>query len=176
MTEHPAPSQAPSRVECPAESSPAVRWFIFAAMMIGFGVYCYIDHYVLDNYPHPRAATQPDAEEPDMNDWAGYYMNHYGPWVLIPPGTVLVVLAVRFLRRRLVADDEGIGYAGKQKIAWASVTALDASRLDKDGVLELHHGQGGQQRLVLDEWKLKNFRELVRLIESKVPPASGNAG
>ena len=154
----PTPSQAvPARVECPAAKDPAVRLFIVAAMLIGFGIWCFIDR--------GKYHWNPKG---DLNEKFGYILNHGGAVVLPIAGLVPLVWGILFLRRRLVADEEGIGYAGKEKIPWSAVTGLDSSRLEAKGILYLQYGPGGRRRLVLDEWKLKNFRALVRLVESKV--------
>lgn len=154
-----APTDQSRRVECPATNDPAVRLFIFAAMLIGFGVWCFLER---TKYPPPEAWTLEH-----INTIVGYVLNNYGPWVLVPPGLVFVALGVRLLRRKLIADDEGIGYVGAQRIAWSDVTGLDSAKLKDKGVLTLHYGKG--RKLVLDSWKLKNFRDLVALIEQYAP-------
>lgn len=159
MTETDSLPQAPQRVRCPAARDPAVRLFILAAMLIGFGAWCFLEGVVWGKYPY-----RPIGE--DINAWAKYVLNVYGGFVLIPLGLVAAIWGIAFLRRTLVADEEGIGYEGKQRIPWAQVTRLDASRLKDKGLLELHHDDG---TLTLDSWKLQNFQELVRLVEARVP-------
>ena len=146
------------RIECPPAKDPAVRWFIFAAMMLGFAVYTIYDHYILGNYPKP----DPYA----LNPYLKYLFNHYIPYLLAPLGLISLIAAVRHLMRKLVADTEGIGYAGKGNIPWDRITKLDATRLKEKGILTLEHGQ--DQKLVLDSWKLQNFRQLVAFIEKKI--------
>ncbi len=151
------PASSPERVECPATKDPAVRLFILAGMLIAFGAYCFIDGYVLDKYPHKSLSE-------DINVWANWALNHYGPFVLIPPGILFAVWGVVFLRRKLVADANGIGYAGRQQIAWDKIEKLDASRLASKGILELYYGTA--KPLKLDSWKLRNFKPLVAFVES----------
>lgn len=157
MSEQTASQDVPNRVECPAAKDPAVRLFILAAMLIGFGIWCFLDR---GNYQ-----WKPDGS---INEKFGYILNHGGAIALPIVGLVPLVWGILFLRRRLVADQDGIGYAGGEKIPWDSVTSLDSSKLQDKGILYLRYGEGGRRRLVLDEWKLKNFRALVRLVESKV--------
>ena len=64
-------------------------------------------------------------------------------------------------------DELGIGYLGKPKIPWSEVTGLDAAELQDKQILHLLHNQG--QKLTLDGYKLKNFKELVAFVESRVP-------
>ena len=154
--------EVPTRVECPAAKDPAVRLFIGAAMGLALAAYCFVDHYVLGDYQRPG----PDG---DINDWIGYLFNAYGPFVFGPPGLVLVVWGIVFLRRKLVADQDGIGYVGKHKLAWSDVKRLDTSKFEKKGILRLEYGKDGEERvLTLDGWKLQNFKPLVRLVESKL--------
>jgi hypothetical protein len=152
-------TQQTHSVECPATRDPAVRLFIVAAMFLGFGIYTIYDHYVLGNYPYPRPY--------ELNPYLKYLFNHYIPYVLMPPGAFALVWGIRFLLRRLVADAEGIGYVGGTKVRWSDVTELDASILKSKQILCLRHGGG--RKLVLDAWKLENFRDLVAVVEAHVP-------
>jgi len=146
-----------NRIECPATKDPAVRLFIVAGLLIGLGAWCIHDQ---SKYPYPQPY--------ELNKYLSYAFNYYGPFVFIPVGLVFVVLAIVALRRRLVADEEGIGYQGKPKHAWAEITAVDASRLKDKGVLTLL--LAGDKKLLLDCWKLKGFRELVAFVERRLPP------
>ncbi len=149
------------QVECKATKDTAVRMFIGAAMFIGVGVWCYLDR---ENFPRPEAW---DMEH--LNEAVKHLLNHYGPHIFLPPALLLIVLAIRSLTRRLIADEEGIGYAGKAKVPWSEITALDASVLQSKQILYLHHGQ--DKKLTLDGYKLKNFRDLVAFIEERIPEA-----
>ena len=149
-----------SRVVCPAAKDPAIRLFIVAGMLMGFAVWCFRDGIGL------RRPT--DWGLSNINDVAKYVMNVYGPYVFFPFGLALLVWALLFLRRRLVADSETIGFQGGPRIPWSAVETLDATELKSKGVLYLEHGKG--ERLTLDSWKLQNFRELVILIEKCIPP------
>jgi hypothetical protein len=163
MTDQEAPPNVPSEVHCLASKDPAVRWFIFAAMLIGFGLWCAIDHYYRGKY------NLPTDREPDISDKAQYWFNHYGPFVLVPAGLICLGFGVASLRRTLHADQEGIGYVGREKISWDDISGMDSSKLADKGILTLFYGEDEKQ-LVLDSWKLKNFHELIRLVEAKVPP------
>lgn len=147
-------------VECPPARDPAVRLFIFAAMLLAFGIYCFIDTYIRDKYPKPL--------DNNLSDWGGYYFNHGGSFVFPLAGLVPLWLAIAYLRRKLVADAEGIGYHGRPKVRWETVTRLDATDLQHDGKLALHYGAAKPMKL--DSWKLTNFKALVAFIEQHVPP------
>jgi hypothetical protein len=165
MTDEANTHEIPTSVECSAAKDPAVRLFILAAMMVGIGVWCLID---MHNYPYKSISE-------DLNGFFTYVFNHYSPIVLLPLGLLAGLKAVMGLRRRLVADGEGIGYVGRQKISWSAVKSLDSAKLASKGILNITYDAGeGERTLVLDSWKLQNFRDLVRLVESKVapPPAS----
>ncbi len=157
-TESPPPS--PQRVEARATKDPAVRLFIASGMFLAFGLWCIYEAHILGKYEY-----KPFSE--DINAWSSWVLNYCGPFVFIPVGLVLLIWGLVSLRRRVVADDAGIGYAGKNKIAWDAITEIDAGRLKAKGILYLHHGENGI--LKLDSWKLTNFRELVTLVEQKVP-------
>ena len=151
-----------STVECAPTTEPAVRWFIFAAITIGAAIYCWLDR---GNYPAPETW---DLDH--INEITGHLFNHYGPYLFAPLGLLAIAMAVVHLRSRLIADEEGIGYAGKQKHTWDQVKKLDVSALKAKGILYLTLDDGSEMKL--DSWKLQNFRDLVALIEKKVPGAA----
>jgi hypothetical protein len=154
------------RVECPPARDPAVRLFIIAAMFIGFGLYCFWDAYILGKYPYPNNG--------DVNLAFKHYFNHGGGIVFPLAGLVPLVMGIRFLRRVLVADAEGIRVPGSPAIAWKDVKHLDATDLAGKGFLRLDYGQA--KPLVLDSWKLQNFKALVAFIEKHVPADAIDAG
>lgn len=151
--------QIPQQVQCRSTKDPAIRISIAAIMLIGFGVWCFLDR---EKYPAP--ATW-DLQH--INEASKYVMNNIGPFVFIPIGLILGGVSVSYLKRRLIADETGIGYAGKEKIAWDAITELDAEKLKSKGILYVRHGDN--KSLTLDSWKLTNFRDLVTLVESKIP-------
>lgn len=145
-----------TRVECPSARDPAVRLFIFAAMMLGFGIYTIYDHYIQGNYTRPEPYS--------LNPYLKYLFNHYTPYLLVPIGLIAVILAIRHLLRKLTADQTGIGF-GTERIAWNRIDRLDASKLKDKGMLYLHYGA---ETLTLHSWKLQNFRQLVAFVEKNV--------
>jgi len=142
----------PRRVECPSAGESYVRLFIIAGVSIALGIWCFLDRH---NYPAP-----PEGEP------LGYYVNHYGLYVLAPLGVLFALWGLRVRKRLLIADNEGIRYVGKPKIPWPDVTDLDASQLEEKQVLRLYLASGGTMKL--DGWKLKNFKDLVAFIEKRV--------
>jgi hypothetical protein len=158
MNESAAPAKD-DRVECPASKDPAVRLFIIAAMMLAFAAWTIYDAYVARKYPYP--------DPYELNAYLKHLFNHGAAFVLVPLGVLAIGLGLRSLRRVLVADAEGIGYVGKQKIPWSGVARMDASLLKEKGILRLYHGESG--RLTLDSWKLGNFKALVAFVEQHVP-------
>ena len=155
-----ADPDVPQRVECPAAKDPAVRLFIGAAMGLGFAIYC-----AVDTVDVPKEWTFEY-----FNEAIEYVLHKAGPYVFGIPGVILAACGIRFLRRKLVADEAGIGYVGKEQVPWEKITELDASRLKAKGILTLHTGDGGTLKLC--SWKLDNFKALVALIEQKVPQQS----
>jgi len=114
----------------------------------------------MHNYPKPDPF--------DLNQYLKYAFNHFLPIGLIPAGLVLLIWGIATLKRRLVADAEGIGYLGKEKTPWSDIERLDAARLKDKGILQLYSRRG--RKLTLDGWKLENFQELVALVERHVSP------
>jgi hypothetical protein len=153
-----------TRIECPAAKDPAVRLFIGAAGLLGFGAWCFYDAFLSGG---EYSTLPPDAT---INQTLGYWFNHGGGILFPVLALIPLALAARFLRRRIVADAEGIGYAGKDKIAWDTVEKLDTSRWASKGILVIR--AAGDVSLSLDEWKLdkKTFRDLIALVENSVPP------
>lgn len=160
MTQTPDSPAPPQRIECAATREPAVRSAIVAAMLLGFGVWCYADR----NDPKYAAPKAWDWE--NLHQIPGYVFNHMGVYVMVPAGALLLLWSGLRLRRRLVADEQGIGYAGRGRIAWDQVDSLDARRLQSKGIVVLH---AGDRRLVLDSYYLRDFRRLVALVERHVP-------
>ena len=147
---------ASKRVECRAAKDPAVRLFIIAAMLIGVGLWCLTDW-----------RERPEAwDARHINEVSGYLLNNWGPFLFLPGGLVVVYWAIRFLRRVLIADGEGVGYAGKDRISWDKIEKVDATELPQ-GFLRIEHDGG--EVLTLDSWKLQNFRDLVAFLETRVP-------
>lgn len=143
--------------QCRTSRDAAVRIFIIAGMLIGAAIWCWSDR-----------RQPPEAWDlKNINDAAAYILNNWGPFLFMPVGLIFVIRGILFLNRRIVADGEGIGYAGR-KIAWSEITRLDATRLETKGILRLHYGQG--KTLTLDQWKLEKegFRDLVALVERHV--------
>ena len=147
------------RIECPPARDPAVRLFIIAGMLLAFGLWCFYDAYIKGSYPYPK--------DGNVNDLAKYYFNHWGGIILPAGGLIPLIMGLLFLRRKLVADAKGIQAPGRPQIAWTSVKKLDASDLAGKGVLRIEYG--GVKPLVLDSWKMQNFKALVAFVESHVP-------
>jgi hypothetical protein len=133
---------------------------ILAAMLLGMGLWCY------------SARNDPDSRAPDtwdlknINQVLKHVMNHYGAYALLPAGVAMLLWMAWRLRKRLLADESGIGYAGGPKIAWSQVDKLDARKLQSKGIVVLY---AAGRRLVLDSYYLTNFRELMSLVERQVP-------
>jgi len=154
-------ASAPDRVECPASKDPPVRMFAVAAMLIAFGVYCAYDAFLATEDGEPKYSSEKNA--------ASYYFNAVGGVVLPPVGIVALICGLVMLRRKFVADQEGLGYVGKEKVPWSRVSKLvkrGAGRLDVS-----YDGPGEEEEgvLELDSWKLKHFAELVAFIDAKAP-------
>ena len=160
MTETPEKT-APTSVTCPAAKDPAVRTFIMAGMLVGVGIWCWMD---AANYKLPKA-----WDLAHINDAAGYVFNHFTPWIAIPIGLLIGLRGLLALKRVLTADAEGMGFKGANKLPWDKITALDASRLKGKGILVVEYE--GDKKLVLDSWKLQNFRNLVAFVEAHSPVA-----
>jgi hypothetical protein len=152
---------APTSVTCPASKDPAIRTFIMAGMLLGIGIWCWMDA-ALGKYPPPKSWTLEH-----INDAAAHAFNHFTPWVSIPIGAFIALRGIMALRLVLTADSEGLGHKGKPKRPWDKITALDASQLKGKGILKVEY-EGGE-KVVLDSWKLQNFRDLVALVEANSP-------
>ena len=157
QTTEPSPAP-PTRVECLASREPAVRRTILAVLFLGIGLWCYSDR----NNPK----YQWPSDWGNLNQVLGYVLNHWLPYLLVPAGALTLIWMLVQLRKRLVADEEGVGYVGRPGIAWSEVDSLDASRLESKGIVVLH---AGGRRMVLDSYYLTNFRELMALVDRHVP-------
>jgi hypothetical protein len=142
-------------------TDPAVRCLIWAAMLIGFGVWCWMD---LSKFPYASPSK-------DINAFSKWATNHVGA-VLPPLALWPLAGAIRHLRRRLAADDAGLEVDGR-RIQWDDVAQLDASRFQSKGLLTLRLKD--QSDLVLDAWHYRRdeFKQVVRVLEQKVPLVVG---
>jgi hypothetical protein len=150
--------ESPNRVECPAANDPGVRMFIVAAMCIGFAVWYYLDS---------NKAVPKHWDWEHVSEVAGYVTNAIMPYVLAPIGLLMIIWGIVYMGRKLIADDEGIGYDGKQKIRWNEFKKMDAAKLKK-GLLYLYYGPD-EKKLTLDSWKLKNYKQLIEFVEAHLP-------
>ena len=159
--QRPHPGQGIEGVET-AERQLALRHQATASgvlgMLLGFGIWCYSDR--------TRYKVPEEWSLGKINDIAGYLLNHWGPYVMLPLGVLILVWVAMGLRKKLLADEQGVGYAGRARIAWSEVDSLDARRLESKGVVVLI---AAGRRLVLDSYYLTNFRELMALVDRCVP-------
>jgi hypothetical protein len=153
------PSAETKPLVCSVMRDPVVRMAIAVAMFIGFAVYCRVD---VEDKP-----TVWDLKH--INDVAKWGLHVYGPYAFGVPAAAWAVWTVMFIRRKLIADEDGIRYRyfNSDPIAWEDITRVDASKLKSKGIVVLHYGRGG--KMTLDSWKLSNFKQLVALIETKIP-------
>ncbi len=155
--------QPAARVECSASNDPFVRRLIIAAMMLGGAVWILLD-------PSESGHTWKPG---DLNNDLSFLYNFYLPYVMIVLGLVLLGWSLLAHSRRLVADEKGIGFAGKEPIAWGRLTRIDATLLVSKGLLILHYTPAGRDQgeksLKLDSYSFRNFRDLAAFVERQVP-------
>ena len=145
-----------TRVECPGSKDLFVRRLIVTALVVGGGVLILADPSVNGH----------EWKAGDVNNNGYFLYNYYLPYVLLAMGLVLLVRALFDHNRRLLADEKGIGYAGKEQIAWGQITRIDATLLASKGLLTLHYTAGqGESALKLDSYNFRNFRDVVALVE-----------
>jgi len=154
MSDNPE-TTSPAKVQCTAAKDPAVRLFIIAAMAIGAAIWCWSDR-----RPYPEV-----WDFKHINDVAAYLLNNWGPFLFAPAAIVVALLAIRHLMLRAEANDEGITLRNKT-LRWPEITRIDASELKK-GTVVLETSDGSQMKL--HSWKLRNFKELIAFVESKLP-------
>lgn len=162
-----ATAAVPTSVECRASKDPAVRLFIGAVALVGFGLYCIYDGYIAKAFDGGSKYPAPEAWDVEhINDVLSYSLNHFGPFVFIPVGLVLAALAFRTLKRFVIANDEGLVVNGRAQVPWSEFTGIDASLLDAKGVLTLQ--RKGAPGVKLDGYHYRDFRDLVAFIEARV--------
>ena len=143
---------------CPATRDSAIRPLFIGVGVLAFGIWC-----MTDQREHVPFSMK------NINSWSTWALNFYGAIVCPILGVISLIWGFLVLRRKLIADDQGIGFVGKPKISWSDVTGVDASALQDKQILYLLHGQG--DKLMLDGYKLKNFKELIAIVESHAPGA-----
>jgi len=152
-----------TQVTCPPAWDLLLRPAILAVALLSFGVWCMTDQ---------RPAETFSIE--NINPWGSWAMNFYGQFLFTALGLTAAFFTVRILRRKLIADSQGVGFVGKDKVLWSDVTGLDASELKEKQILYLLRGSG--EKYALDGFNLRNFRDLVAFVEAHVPqPATTEA-
>ncbi len=155
-----------ARVVCPAKKDLPIRWFIAAGIFIGFGMWCLHDSRYFANAV-PVEEIKKDDGTPDLNKALQYYLNNVGGIVLPILGLIPLACGIHTLRRKLIADDTGVGFAGRQ-IPWSKITKVDDSQLAERATLKLHYEQDGQQKqLVISQMDLENFKALVEIVQAQ---------
>jgi hypothetical protein len=160
MTEN-SSAAGTARVECPTAKDPYIRMLIVGIVMIGWGLLSGYDALVKKDNSGNRVYS--------LDNKPSHFLFNLGMFGLLPPaGIVALVWAQRIRRRRLVADEEGLGYVGREKIAWGRLQRLVPRG---KGLLDVYYAaaDGTQRRLKLDSWMLKNFNDLAKFIEAKAP-------
>lgn len=153
MSEQAKEAQTGEKLVCPANPEPAVKKFIMAGLLLAWALYC-----AYDLYWHANPLKPGDEH---------YEFTYYTMLPAFPLAVVPLVWGILQLRRKLVADGEGLGFSQGNKVRWDSITRLEP--LGK-GQLEVHYTQDGRDgTLKLDSYFIKNFNELVRMIEAKRP-------
>jgi hypothetical protein len=146
------------RVECSATKDPLIRTFAIAALLIGAGVWCWLDS--------AKYAAPEKWDFKHINEAANYAFNHYLPLIVWPVGVVFLISGSRAAKRKLIADQNGLDCGCSAKIKWENIDSLDATELKSKGWIFL---ETAGKRIKLDGWKLTNFKALVEIIEKNLP-------
>jgi len=144
-------------VSCGLGSGRRNRWLMMIVLCLAFAGWCFYDGWV-----------KQEAEYVGFNRTATVVL------AVLAAGLFVALLVLK--SRRLVADEQGIRLGGKT-IAWDAFTEADDKDLSK-GILVLTYkstSEGQAQRLVLDEYNLSRFDDLLDEIAAHrpdlVPPA-----
>jgi len=79
-------------------------------------------------------------------------------------GLYLVYHLYRVVTTRVVLSDAGLDYRGKGLIRWDQMRALDGSRFDEKGWIDLQYDDGSPHTLRLDEYHLQRFGAIIEEI------------
>ena len=149
-------------IECKSTRDPLLRLGFLVAMLVGFGLWCVYEMNLIDGAPKYSYKSMSD----DFNTWATWAFNFYGQFVFTGLGLLLAWKALKFKNQVLTADDAGVGYVGREKIAWADVIEMDLSKFKAKEIMVL---KAGDTSITLDGWKLQNFRDLIAKVEAALP-------
>jgi len=153
-------------VQCGLAASRRNRWLIYIVLCGAFAGW-----HVYDGWFNEKYRAEDKKSDLKYNQ---------GMSVILSGLTSALVLGLVVLSNKsLVADQEGIR-RGSKTVAWKDFTEADRKNLTK-GILVLYHksdqGQEEAQKLVLDNYKLSNFDDLLDEIATHrpdlVPPAEG---
>ena len=82
-----------------------------------------------------------------------------------PIGLLAVLWLIGHARRRIVADDEGVHFAG-QTIRYDEITEIDRTRWDSKGIVVLI---AGERRMKLDDWKFRGADRVLQRVDERRP-------
>lgn len=84
---------------------------------------------------------------------------------MIPFACFAALRLIRDLTVRVRLDETGLTPAGGPTIPYSAMTALDAARYRKKGIVALTYELNGSRRTIrLDEYAIRDFRDIVRAI------------
>lgn len=151
MTDSNDQTTTPQSVTCPTATDPIIRRVIMVLICLGFGVYS-IYELAAGHYQEP-------GQEATRMFTIGCAV------ILTPVGLFLLVTLFKMMTAKFEADQQGLGPAGKPKVAWSQVTKLIQRG---KGLLNVEYNVDGEPGVLkLDSWKLQNFDQLVQLIDAK---------
>jgi len=145
-------------VHCGLAKQRRIRWVLYIVLCAGFAGWHVYDGWFNEKY-----------KAPDKADDLKY---NQGMSVILSVVTACLVLGLLVISKTsLVADEQGIKYGNKQ-IGWKDFSEADMSDL-KRGILVLFYKSDSQEgrddKLVLDNYKLSNFDDLLDEIATGRP-------
>jgi len=83
--------------------------------------------------------------------------------ICFPIGLLALFWLVLNSRRKVVADQEKVRFAGKQ-MRYDEITDIDKTRWDSKGIVVL---ESGEQRMKLDDWKFRGVGRVLERVEQR---------
>jgi len=161
----------------------AVRLIIIAVMFIGGGCWFLYDGAVAWPAENERYAVFQQINEEGERAWQEVFAER-GWSTRNPPDqhsdtdimTQFIIAGLCFpigllalfwlglnARRKVVADDEKVRFAGRE-MRYDAITDIDKTRWDSKGIVVL---ESGEERMKLDDWKFRGVGKVLERVEQR---------
>lgn len=143
-------------IEAPLSRYKRNNFYIGIAVCIGLALWCGYDGYIDETFKERSP------------QWWG--PNRVVPFVLLPAAAALGAWLYAIRNRKVVAADDTLVIAGKQKISYDSIEKIDKTYFEKKGFFTITYKnqQGGEVRRSLSDREYDNLGPILDHLVAKI--------